>query len=164
MQSNRIQGIFCIILALVIGILGFAYTFTSESIISNVHRIGPSGECIHPPDTICPIAEIHRLSSIKHAGIVLNIGIFLFGIFLFFRRQEISMVKSPPKKAPKDLVGDEKRVIDLLMQSENFVFQNELSEQLSLSKVQLTRTLDKLEAKGLIERRRRGMTNAVLLK
>ena len=32
------------------------------------------------------------------------------------------------------------------------------------SKVKVTRLLDKLEAKNLIERRRRGMTNAVVLK
>jgi uncharacterized membrane protein len=44
------------------------------------------------------------------------------------------------------------------------LFQAELIEKTDFNKVKVSRILDKLEGKGLIERRRRGMTNLVLLK
>ena len=44
------------------------------------------------------------------------------------------------------------------------MFQSELVEKTGHTKVKMTRILDKLEAKGLIERRRKGMTNLVFLK
>jgi len=44
------------------------------------------------------------------------------------------------------------------------VEESDLVEKSGLSKVRITRILDKLEARGVLERRRRGMTNAVVLK
>ncbi len=163
MERSRIQGIIVVALSAIFFLLGSAYAYTSEKIISDVHQIGPSGECIHPPDTICPIAEIHRLSTFKHLGLALDIALLLSGVFLLIFKQEPAK-KVTAKRIPKDVSADEKRVLETLAQSDNFIFQNELSTQLSMTRVQITRVLDKLEAKGLIERRRRGMTNAVFLK
>ena len=59
---------------------------------------------------------------------------------------------------------DEKKVIDLLLNEGNAVFQASLMEKLEIGKVKTTRLLDKLEAKQLIERKRRGMNNIVVLK
>ena len=59
---------------------------------------------------------------------------------------------------------DEKRVIDLLLKENKAMFQATLKEKLDVGKVKLTRLLDKLEAKQLIERKRRGMNNLVVLK
>jgi len=44
------------------------------------------------------------------------------------------------------------------------MFQSELVDENGYTKVKVTRILDKLEGRGLIERRRRGMTNVVILK
>jgi uncharacterized membrane protein len=44
------------------------------------------------------------------------------------------------------------------------MFQSTLMEKLGIGKVGITRLLDKLEAKQLIERKRRGMNNIVVLK
>ena len=44
------------------------------------------------------------------------------------------------------------------------MFQATLKEKLDVGKVKLTRLLDKLEAKQLIERKRRGMNNLVVLR
>ncbi|MEN7982452.1 MAG: MarR family transcriptional regulator, partial [Nanoarchaeota archaeon] len=59
---------------------------------------------------------------------------------------------------------DEKRVIDFLVKEGKAVFQADLKEKLEIGKVKTTRLLDKLEAKQLIERKRRGMNNIVVLK
>jgi uncharacterized membrane protein len=43
-------------------------------------------------------------------------------------------------------------------------FQSEVVEKTGWSKVKVTRTLDKLESRRLLERRRRGLTNIIVLK
>ena len=58
----------------------------------------------------------------------------------------------------------EKEVISILEKENGTIFQADLMEKLGAGKVGLTRLLDKLEAKQLIERKRRGMNNVVVLK
>ena len=60
--------------------------------------------------------------------------------------------------------SDEKKVFDVLIKGDGSVFQNDLTKSTSYSKVKVSRILDRLETKGLIERRRRGMSNIVVLK
>lgn len=74
-------------------------------------------------------------------------------------------IKQVQKKPDlKGLDKDEKRVIDLLLKENKAMFQATLKEKLGVGKVKLTRLLDKLEAKQIIERKRRGMNNIVVLK
>ncbi len=68
------------------------------------------------------------------------------------------------KKIASELKGDEKKVYNILIGSNGFIFQNELIEKSGLHKVSVTRILDKLEGKGLLERRRRGMSNVIVIK
>ena len=58
----------------------------------------------------------------------------------------------------------EKEVVDLLLKEGNAMFQADLMEKLNIGKVGVTRLLDRLEAKQIIERKRRGMNNIVVLK
>ena len=44
------------------------------------------------------------------------------------------------------------------------MFQSSLVNETKLSKVKVTRILDRLEGKSLIERKRRGMSNVIILK
>ena len=44
------------------------------------------------------------------------------------------------------------------------MFQADLIEKLNLGKVKVSRILDRLENKNLIERKRRGMNNLIVLK
>jgi uncharacterized membrane protein len=62
------------------------------------------------------------------------------------------------------LEGDEKRIYQLIADSNGAIFQSEIVEKTGLSKVKVTRTLDKLESRLYIERRRRGLTNIIVLK
>ncbi len=96
-------------------------------------------------------------------GVLIVIGFVL----IFSKPKERIIVKKIKEKKKKlDLKGldkDEKRVINLLMK-EGAMFQSTLMEKLEIRKVKTTRLLDKLEAKQLIERKRRGMNNIVILK
>jgi len=64
----------------------------------------------------------------------------------------------------KTLVGDEKLLYEKIVASGGVIFQSNLVEQSNFPKAKVSRILDKMEAKGLLERKRRGMANAIILK
>lgn len=102
--------------------------------------------------------------SLAIVGVVLIIGIVL----VFVKPKEKIIVKTiKEKKKKKDYSGldrREKEVVDLLLNEGNAMFQADLMEKLNIGKVGVTRLLDKLESKQIIERKRRGMNNMVVLK
>ena len=61
------------------------------------------------------------------------------------------------------LNSQEKEATNLIIK-EKGIFQKTLMEKMNLGKVGMTRLLDKLESKGIIERKRRGMNNFIALK
>ena len=62
------------------------------------------------------------------------------------------------------LDAKEKEIIKILEKENGTVFQATLMEKLGVGKVGITRALDKLEAKQIVERKRRGMNNVVVFK
>jgi uncharacterized membrane protein len=62
------------------------------------------------------------------------------------------------------LSANEKTVFEKIIESQGALFQSELVEKSGFNKVKVTRILDKLEGKDLIDRKRRGMSNIVILK
>jgi len=102
--------------------------------------------------------------SLAIVGVILIIGIVL----MFIKPKEKVIVKTiKEKKKKKDyssLDKKEKEAVDLLLNEGNAMFQADLMEKLNIGKVGVTRLLDKLEAKQIVERKRRGMNNIVVLK
>tara|TARA_Y100000034_G_C6795347_1_gene356426 strand:+ start:422 stop:901 length:480 start_codon:yes stop_codon:yes gene_type:complete len=95
--------------------------------------------------------------------------LFITGLVIAFMKPEEKIVvkKVKEKKKKLDLQGldkDEKIVVKLLQDENKAMFQSALMEKLDIGKVKTTRLLDKLEAKQLIERKRRGMNNIVVLR
>ncbi|MBU1136690.1 MAG: MarR family transcriptional regulator [Nanoarchaeota archaeon] len=104
-------------------------------------------------------------------GISLAIAwlVFIIGLFLIFSKSEekivIKTIKDKKKKIDlTNLDKDEKKIMKLILEERGGMFQADLMEKLEIGKVKTTRLLDKLEAKQLIERKRRGMNNIVILK
>ena len=62
------------------------------------------------------------------------------------------------------LRDDEQWIYQTIVESGGVISQSELVEKTGMSKAGVSRALDLLESKGLVERRRRGMGNIVLLK
>ena len=54
--------------------------------------------------------------------------------------------------------------MELLLHGQGSAYQSDLIKETQLTKVKITRILDHLEGKQLIERKRRGMTNIIILK
>ena len=99
----------------------------------------------------------------------------IFGLVLIFFKpneklviqEKTIRVKVPEKKKKLDLNGlenNEKRIVEVIQENGNAMFQADLMEKMEMGKVGMTRLLDKLEAKQFIERKRRGMNNIVVLK
>lgn len=58
----------------------------------------------------------------------------------------------------------EKKIYGLLKVHEGSIYQSDMMKETGFSKVRVTRILDRLEQKDIIERKRRGMTNLIVLK
>ena len=91
-------------------------------------------------------------------------------LFLIFSKPEREVIirKIREKKLVKhvDLSSyrsEEKQVYNLVKDN-NAMFQADLIERTGFTKATMTRIIDKLEGHGLVERKRRGMTNVVVLK
>ncbi|WP_069807980.1 helix-turn-helix transcriptional regulator [Vulcanisaeta thermophila] len=65
---------------------------------------------------------------------------------------------------PMPLTDLEKRALRIIKKRGGVITQAELGRQLGLSKYQVSRLVKKLEVKGLIERRRAGVTNILILR
>lgn len=68
------------------------------------------------------------------------------------------------KEIVKTLKEDEQKIYRAIIEADGIIEQSELPEKTGLSKASVSRALDLLESKGLVERRRRGMGNIILLK
>ncbi len=116
------------------------------------------------PEAICPYAGF-PLQSIF--AFVIDAGILTLGVFLIYSSgkggQSAFEIPADLAKIAGSLDGDEKKLYDIMI-SEGAVFQSELVEKSGFAKAKVTRILDKLEGKGLLERRRRGLTNMVIPK
>ena len=99
------------------------------------------------------------------AGVLVIVSLFL----LFSKPKERLIIKKIKEKRIQkniDLSGfrrEEKEVYNLVKEN-GAIFQADLIEKTGFSKARMTRIVDKLEGHGLVERKRRGMTNVVVLK
>jgi len=98
-------------------------------------------------------------------GIIIIIGLVL----IFSPQKERIIIRKIKENNHKkqidtsDLKPEEKQVLKLI-EEQRAMFQADLIEKLNLGKVKVSRILDRLENKNLIERKRRGMNNLIVLK
>ena len=150
---------------LIVGISIFIFAIIGIFNYGVANIIGAT--CSHGPT--CGMYDTLNMQtwiSLAIAFIVLILGIF----FIFAKTPEKIVTKTITKSAPKKKISlegldkQEKEVITLVQAEGGAIFQASLMEKLGTGKVGITRLLDKLEAKQLIERKRRGMNNIVVLK
>jgi uncharacterized membrane protein len=156
-MENKQVGWLIIGIAIAVGIIVLIFNITLKNMASSA--------CMHGPE--CSMYTAVNTQIWVSMGIVAII--LIIGLVIMFTKpkEKIIVKKVKDKKKKLDLSGldkDEKKVIDLLLSEGKAVFQADLMEKLEIGKVKATRLLDKLEAKQLIERKRRGMNNIVVLK
>ncbi|MBU0472127.1 MAG: hypothetical protein KKF65_05860 [Nanoarchaeota archaeon] len=117
-------------------------------------------KCIH--DDICPL---ERSLPIMYMGFTAVLVLGVLGIFMLTSKQSKKIERVDDwKKVLKKLKSDERIIYETIVNSGGTILQNELVEKTKLSKVKVSRVLDNLEVKNLVERRRRGMGNLIILK
>ena len=110
----------------------------------------------------CPA---HTTNTGWYIMVAFGIAFFILavGIYLVFMPQ-----KAPEKTAQvvdlSKLEEDEKKVYEMLKAANGSMFQGDVIKQLGYTKVTVSRLIDKMEMKGVVERKRRGMSNLVVLK
>jgi uncharacterized membrane protein len=116
------------------------------------------GTCLHNSQNLVPV----------YFGGTVSLGLIIGGIYFLLNgskpKQEQKAEPTTELKRNLLLKDDEKLLIEKIKESQGTIFQSELVEKTGMTKVKITRILDKLEGKGIIERKRRGMTNVVILK
>jgi len=156
-MNNKNVGLLIMGIGLVVGIIVFIFNYSMRSIVGATCSHGPS--C-----TMYDTINFQLWSSIALVAIILIVGAVVY----FSKPKEKLVIRTKAAVKHKiDFSGldkDEKAVVGLIQKENGAMFQSTLMEKLEIGKVKATRLLDKLEAKQIIERKRRGMNNIVVLK
>ena len=170
-MKNKIVGILIIGIAILMGFIIFSFsTSLSKIAISSCSDVA-SG-------LSCPIVEASNFQTKISLGITMFL--LLIGFYLIFFAKEEKLVTKvikvkeqiKPKEITienfkeimKDFNDEEKNVFGKIIEAKGSILQSELVNTTGLNKVKITRILDRLEGIEIIERKRRGMTNIVILK
>jgi hypothetical protein len=174
--SLRYLGIILMVLAVALFLIMYNFSTTMLNMIDQGQIMATCGSY-----QTCPHIAVLNQAFI---GYILAIIIFIIGLLIVFlggggKKEEaiehhhVEEAKTtPPEQGKKDkwaehlkqLTGDEKKVYETVVEAEGVMFQGELVEKSGFPKAKVSRILDRMEARGLIERKRRGMSNAVVLK
>ena len=166
-MKNKIVGLIIIAISLIIGFIIWSFNKALTNIVNT--------SCTH--GATCPMWGTINFQT--NISIGLMIFVLLIGLYLiFFGQERVEIIKKIREKvgeksikSKKDyskmlsaLPVEEKKLLQLVINSQGAIFQSELVDKSGFGKVKVSRLLDRLEGQGIIERRRRGMTNIVLLK
>lgn len=157
----RYMGIALMILGIALFIIFYNFSRSMLELIDSGQVVG---SCM--TYETCPhIAILNQ----AYVGYGLSAAIFAIGILMAIFGGKPEKAESKPNKekwneVARKLAGDEKTIYEKVMASDGVMFQSDLVEQLGFPKAKVSRILDKMEAGGLVERKRRGMANALVLK
>ena len=122
------------------------------------------------------IVELNQIPNIYNSTDLVIIGFssFVLGSSLVYlllvdknngARTKVSLVKEKWDKLLCELMDPgEKVIVKLAIDDGGTIFQSQLVEKSGFSKSKVSLILDRLEARRVLERKRRGMTNIVVLK
>lgn len=152
-----------IIGAALIGI-SIVFLFVLTSFVNEINHSNESS-CGCPTGQ-CPMSNDLPLYAYLGFFIALLLGILGVYVILTARGMEREYAEKEKKLAEqvKNLDEDEKKIYEEIYRADGVVFQADLVKETELPKAKVSRVLDRLENKGLLERRRKGLNNLVLLK
>lgn len=156
-MKNKHVGFLIIGISVIIGLIVTIFNVGMKNIVSQTCSHGPT--C-----TMYDTISSQTYLSLAIAGVV-----FVIGLFLIFAKEKV-IIKTRKVKEKKKVINlshldkTEKEAVKMLQAENGAMFQKDLMEKLGIGKVGMTRLIDKLEAKQIAERKRRGMNNIVVLR
>jgi uncharacterized membrane protein len=173
MVFHKNRSIFALVAVLMLLLVGAVYFYNKT--LNDL----AAGSCSDVNGPECPHAKLVETQNAVIAALLLAI-LAIVGYIVYqshWKKQDIveekaesSMEVSKPAHQERkkidvsSLDSDEKKVIAIIQEQDGSTFQSEIIKQTNYSKVKISRVLDKLEQKGMIERKRRGMTNLVVIR
>ena len=148
-----------------IAIILIAIIFIFNSALQDI--VGASCTAVGHGDS-CPMYNTitqQTYLALAIVGVLIIIGLVL----IFTKPTEKIIIKKIKEKTIKkhiDISGlrqEDKQVLKLI-QEQGTMFQADIIEKTNFGKAKVSRIIDRLEGKGIVERKRRGMTNVVVLK
>ncbi|MFQ6120608.1 MAG: helix-turn-helix transcriptional regulator [Methanosarcinales archaeon] len=153
-------GLIIIGISIILFLFVLSFTQTLIRLRLELHK-----ECPLPIEA-CPYKSGVPIEAV--AGFTLAIGIGIFGLFLILGSRRVEGIgfqqKSKFKQKVKSLQGEEEKIYQIISDADGSIFQSDIVNKTGFSKVKVSRILDRLETKGIVERRRRGMSNLIVLK
>ncbi len=134
--------------------------------ISFTQRLIADNELLHQncplPAGICPFTGFPIQSA---AAFLFDVALLALGLYMVYGQgaRASYAVAKVSEDAIKSLGDDEKKLYKMVV-AEGAVFQGDIVDKSGYSKVKVTRILDKLEGRGFVERRRRGLANMIVAK
>jgi len=166
--KNIIVGVLVVVIALLMGFIIFSFNSAFTDVINS--------SCSH--GETCPMWE--TLDFQTNVSIAIMAFVIIIGLYLiFFGKEEkiiTKIIKMVERKEPKTITkesyskvlsglsSEEKVVVEKLIESKGSLSQSDLIEHTDFNKVRISRILDRLEGRGVVERKRHGMSNIVVLK
>ena len=149
----------------------FAAIFVGAIFVLGIKLLTPASIQIFVEGRETAITQIPGLFTITDVVIIAVSAAMLgiSGIYLLFfdsapRGSESESEKKDWEQIMKTLDGDEKIIYEIIFSEEGIMYQSDLVGKTGFPKAKVTRCLDALENKKLVERKRKGMGNLVLLK
>ncbi|MFH1376841.1 MAG: MarR family transcriptional regulator [Candidatus Woesearchaeota archaeon] len=161
-MKNKHVGFLIIGIAIIFFVIVMSFNNALQTIVNT--------SCTHG-DT-CPMQttlKTQQIVSYSLIGLLVLVGIFV----AFFIGDEKTtthiitqntLTEEEKKKKIENLDDEEKQIIQFILNKEGSVFQSDIIKETGFTKVKITRILDRLQGKGLIDRKRRGMTNIIIIK
>ena len=113
--------------------------------------------------TSCPAHET-RSDWLISVGLAIALLVSLAGAYLAINPYTRTQKSDPTPIDTSKLDADEQAILDVVNAGSGSAYQSDVVKETGFSKVKVSRTLDKLEQKDILERKRRGMTNLVVRK
>jgi len=159
-MENKNVGYLLLGLSIVIIFIIFLFNSALSQIISSSCTMAGHENCIME----------QTLKEQTYLSIGITAIVIIVGLFLVFSKQSerivIKKVKDRivEKKVDLSKFKPEEKQVYTLVKEHGAIFQADLIEKTGFGKAKVTRIIDRLEGHSLVERKRRGMTNVVVLK
>ena len=158
-MENKHVGWIVIGIAAVIVVIIFLFDSALREIVSSTCSMVEQG-------LYCPMNT--AITQQTYLALAIVAVLVVIGLALMFTKPKEKVVvrkirEEKRKIDTSELKAEEKHVLRLIQES-GASFQADLIERTGFGKAKMTRIIDRLEGRGIVERKRRGMTNVVVLK
>jgi len=152
-MDNRQVALLLFAVTIVIAFIAWSYDNALETIVNT--------QCSH--GLSCPMYATIDVQKNLAMGLIAILLIMSAVIYFWVPATRIVKEFTAKPKTPPRLEGDEKLVFALVSRKGS-MYQGDILKETNFSKVKVSRILDALEKKELVERKRRGMANLVVVK